>query len=65
MAETTNEVKPNFFKGVKSEFKKIVWPNKDTLTKETVAVIVVSVILGLLIALLDWLFQMGFSLILK
>lgn len=60
-----NTVKPSFFKGVQNEFRKIIWPNKDTLTKETIAVIVISVILGLIIALLDWVFQLGLGLVIK
>ena len=54
-----------FFKGVKAEFKKIIWPSRETLAKETFAVIVVSVILGVVIAALDWLFQIGLGLIIK
>ena len=54
-----------FFKGVSNEFKKIVWPSKEKLAKETLAVIVVSVILGVIIALLDWLFQLGLGAIIK
>ena len=54
-----------FFKGVKAEFKKIIWPSRETLAKETFAVIVVSVILGVIIAALDWLFQIGLGLIIK
>ena len=37
-------------KGLKAEFKKIIWPDKKTVTKQTVAVIAVSVALGLIIA---------------
>ena len=54
-----------FFKGVSNEFKKIVWPSKEVLAKETIAVIVISVILGAIIALLDWLFQLGLGAIIK
>ena len=54
-----------FFKGVKTEFKKIIWPSQEQLTKETIAVIVVSVILGALIAALDWIFQIGLGAIIK
>lgn len=45
--------KKNWFKGLKSEFKKIVWTDKKTLGKQTVAVVTVSVILGLLITVID------------
>ena len=54
-----------FFKGVQNEFKKIVWPTKELLAKETFAVIVISIILGVIIALLDWVFQLGLGLVIK
>ncbi len=47
----------SFFKGVKAEFKKIIWPDRDTLLKQLVAVLVVTVIVGALIALIDFGFQ--------
>ena len=52
-------VKKSFFKGVKSEWRKITWPSKETLVKETTAVIVISVILGAAIALIDALIKFG------
>lgn len=51
--------KPGFFKGLKKEFKKITWPDRKTVTKQTAAVVVVSIALGLLIALLDFIIQFG------
>lgn len=51
--------KPGFFKGVKSEFKKISWPDKDSLLKQSVAVVCISVVLGAVIAILDFLMQYG------
>jgi len=51
--------KPSFFKGLKKEFKKISWPNKNDTTKQTASVVVVSVILGLIIAFLDTIIQYG------
>ena len=58
MAENTEKVSVftkigNFFKGVKAEYSKIVFPNLDTLKKQTTAVIVISIIIGVLIFLLD------------
>ena len=38
--------KKNWFKGLKAEFSKIIWPDRQSLTKETVAVLAVSVLLG-------------------
>lgn len=65
MANTTTEKpsKKNWFKGLKSEFSKIVWPNKDTLTKQSVAVITVTAILGIFIYALDLLIERGISIL--
>ena len=41
------------FAGLKAEFKRIVWPDKDSIIKETTAVVVSTIILGVIIALLD------------
>ncbi|MCI6630607.1 MAG: preprotein translocase subunit SecE [Lachnospiraceae bacterium] len=59
--KTEKSAKPSFFKGVQSEFKKISWPDKTQLFKQSVAVICVSVVLGVVIALLDILFQYGIN----
>ena len=56
-------IKKSFFKGVKSEWRKITWPSKETLFKETTAVIVISVILGAAIALLDAVIKFGIGFI--
>lgn len=48
-----------FFKGLKSEFKKIIWPNKESLGRQTAAVLVISVILCVVIRLLDMVMQYG------
>ena len=54
-ANKTNEslVKTNFSQEVKSEFNKIIWPSKESLTKESVAVIATTIVLGGAVALLD------------
>ena len=64
-ANTTQEKAPkkSWFKGLKSEFKKIVWPDKETLVKESAAVIVITVILGLAIAVVDMALENGLNLI--
>ena len=61
MAE--NEEKVGFAKGLKSEFSKIIWPNKETLAKQAVVVTLISVILGGIIALLDLVMQYAINLI--
>ena len=50
MGENTKTQKKSWFKGLKAEFKKIVWPDKNTLAKQTTAVVAVSVVLGALIS---------------
>ncbi|MCI5568682.1 MAG: preprotein translocase subunit SecE [Candidatus Alectryocaccobium sp.] len=42
-----------FFKKLKGEFKKIIWTDKKTLTKQTIAVIAISAVLCVLITLVD------------
>ena len=51
-------------KGLKTEFKKIVWPDQETVTKQTIAVLAVSIALGLIIAILDLIIKFGLSFIL-
>ena len=50
MSEKTQ--KKSWFKGLKAEFNKIIWPDKMTLAKHTAAVVSVSVVLGAIIALI-------------
>ena len=45
--------KKSWFQGLQSEFKKIVWTDRNTLIKQTVAVTVITVILGALISIMD------------
>ena len=45
--------------GLKAEFRKIVWPDQKTIIKQTGAVIGVSVVLGIMISILDFIFQHG------
>ena len=44
MGETTNNEsapKESRYAGLKAEFNKIVWPDKDSVTKQTTAVVIV------------------------
>ena len=67
MSETTVEKakKKNWFKGLKAEFKKIIWPDKKTLVKQTAAVITCSVLLGAIIAVVDALIQYGIDFLVR
>lgn len=51
--------KPGFVAGLKAEFKKISWPDKQSALKQSVVVVAVSVVLGLIIAVLDYVVQYG------
>lgn len=51
--------KPKFFEGVKAEFKKISWPDRQSTFKQSVAVVAISVVVGLIIAVLDYIIQYG------
>ena len=57
--------KESLFKGLNREFKKIVWPDKMTVAKETAAVVSVSVVLGAIIAVVDFFAQYGVDLLIK
>ena len=65
MGETVNKVdtaqKQSFLKSLKSEFKKITWPDKNSLVKQTVAVCVITVILGAVIAGVDTVYKIGIN----
>ncbi len=67
MGDTVNNEsarKKSFFRGLKAEFAKIIWPSKETVMKQTVAVVSSSVALGLIIAILDLIIGFGLSSIL-
>jgi len=54
-----------FFKGLKTEFNKIIFPNRQDIVKETTATIVVSLLIGVVIAVLDLIMKTGLGFILK
>ena len=55
----TASKKKSRLQGLKAEFLRIIWPDKETITKETTAVVVSTVILGIIISLLDLLIKTG------
>ena len=61
--EAKAPVVKSWFKGLKAEFKKIIWPDKKTLGKQTVVVVIITTILSVIIALLDLLIKFGIDLI--
>ena len=70
--KTVNSAKPakkdkakkaSFFKGLKSEFKKITWPDRHSTFKQSVAVVAISVVVGVIIAILDYIIQNGVNIL--
>lgn len=48
---------------LKSEYNRIIWPDKDSLVKRTIAVFASSVSLGVLIAIVDMIVKFGLGLL--
>lgn len=72
MGETNNSSKDTavkkskgWFKGLKSEFGKIIWTSKENVAKQTVSVVAISVVLGLIIAVIDKILQYGIDFLVK
>ena len=59
MGQTEKTPKTRWFHGLKQEFMKISWEDRKTVVRQTIAVVSVSVVVGLIIALLDWMIQYG------
>ena len=65
MSEKEKTQKKSWFKGLQAEFRKIIWPDRKTLAKQTTAVVAVSVFLGLLIAVIDAVLEYGINFLVK
>lgn len=61
MADSAEKKKqrPGYFKGVKAEFKKIVWPDRQQTLKQSIAVVAISVVVGVIIAIIDYVAKYG------
>ncbi len=63
MAEGTNVSKVDnarrnftrFFREVRSELKKVIWPNREQLTNNTVTVLMACLLIGAIIWIFDFL----------
>ncbi len=55
----------SFITGIKAEFNKIKWPTREDIYKQTTAVVIISVIVGALIAVFDYGFGYLIDLITK
>ncbi len=62
-SEQKNEDKKNSlsakFNNIKGEFRKIIWPSRKDLTKQTITVIVTSLIIGVIIVAFDGIYGVG------
>ena len=59
MGQTEKTPKTSWFHGLKQEFMKISWTDRKSVVKQTVAVVAVSIVVGLIIALIDWMVKYG------
>jgi preprotein translocase subunit SecE len=48
-----------FLVGVREELRKVTWPTREELIKATRMIVVLSIVLGLVIGLMDWLLQLA------
>lgn len=53
------QARPSFFKGLKAEFKKISWPDRQATLKQSIAVVAISIVVGVIIAVLDYVLKYG------
>ena len=50
----------SFLTAVREEMRKVTWPTRDELIKATRMIVVLSIVLGVVIGLMDWLLQLIF-----
>lgn len=48
-----------FFLDFKAEFKRVIWPNKNELTTQTITVITTSLVVAAIIFVMDAVFSSG------
>ncbi len=68
MGEANNKTakrisKPSRWHGIKKEFNRISWPKRDMLLKQSFAVVIITVILSVIIALIDVVIKSGMGLL--
>lgn len=60
-ASSSPSLKRSWFQELKAEFSKIIWPSKKSLARQSVVVLIIAIILGFIIAGVDWLLQIGLT----
>ena len=63
--KNTDKPKKSWFKGLKAEYKKVVWPDKKTVIRQTIAVVLTSLVLGIVIKLLDIILSYGIDMLIS
>ena len=53
MGNATNETIKNWLDAIKAQFKRIIWPTKEEAARRSAVVLAVSILLGVVIAVLD------------
>ena len=64
MADKKNRLM-KFFRETKSEMKKVSWPSKDQLIRNTVVILAFVIIMTIVLSLVDFGFERLLSLIVK
>ena len=59
--KASNKDKRHFFKDVKAELKKVVWPTKKELINYTIVVFLVTIFIAFIIYILDAVFAQLFN----
>ena len=59
MEKTNKAKKTSWFKELKAEFNRIIWPTKERIAKETAVVVICAIIIGVIVAVLDVGIQYG------
>ncbi|MGN0369599.1 MAG: preprotein translocase subunit SecE [Butyrivibrio sp.] len=62
-AKKKSDKKESFFSQMKAEFKKIIWPSRQSLLKQTITVLISSACIGVIIAILDFIIRLGLEMI--
>lgn len=58
-----NNTKKSWWKEFKGDFKKIIWPDKKSLFKQTTVVVFVTVFVGVIVSILDLVLGYGMGLL--
>ena len=61
--EKSNTLKRSWFQELKGEFRKITWLDKSSLARQSFVDVELLFVLGCIIAIVDWLIQIGLNFI--